>query len=493
MTSIAFPTIGCGNLHYPPEKVAQCFKSAVKPNTSLRVYLTVYDTDQTYKTFKDLCKAPGCSRSSSSATLQKFSPHKAPSPVTAPGIQHPSVIFNIYAPDHVTASSVKDQLDRKLDTFVYKTSMKFANDLTESQVQRLRSLASADVDINIDAQRKMIKFSGFRDEVEKKHRDADRLLSHFMKTSTDLTYIEQARGHKAYLQAFCSQPEVIAPKHWRHYRGNLNDVVAPHGKLASVDQELFKAVVSLVMKTWDSSKVGGGQDAMNLSHHGIVVKNVQQIENVTLYKSYITHLKESYKHSAVSRVLPIKGLYGEKEIETISQGDPELQKLLIIPELNECFLFHGTSRRDAIIKQGIDYRLGSHGALFGQGCYFAESSTKADQYADPKDARVGLHKPLYMFIFRVLLGSAHVCQKPRQFKRPPCTDNACCSDTCSQHTLYDSVIGTHNYQDGNVLRHHMMVGKISQTMATRRLLFREFVIYEQPKCYPEFLIEYERC
>jgi len=57
--------------------------------------------------------------------------------------------------------------------------------------------------------------------------------------------------------------------------------------------------------------------------------------------------------------------------------------LLLLPELNECFLFHGTSgpTKDAIVHQGIDYRLGNHSALFGQGCYFTESSTKADQYA----------------------------------------------------------------------------------------------------------------
>ena len=57
--------------------------------------------------------------------------------------------------------------------------------------------------------------------------------------------------------------------------------------------------------------------------------------------------------------------------------------MLLMPELNECFLFHGTTAttKDAIVNQGIDYRLGNHTALFGQGCYFTESFTKADQYA----------------------------------------------------------------------------------------------------------------
>jgi len=64
-------------------------------------------------------------------------------------------------------------------------------------------------------------------------------------------------------------------------------------------------------------------------------------------------------------------------------GTKDLEDLLLLPELNECFLFHGTNAaiKDAIVKQGIDYRLGNQSALFGQGCYFSESSTKADQYA----------------------------------------------------------------------------------------------------------------
>jgi len=55
----------------------------------------------------------------------------------------------------------------------------------------------------------------------------------------------------------------------------------------------------------------------------------------------------------------------------------------LLTELNECFLFHGTSsdKKDAIMNKGFDVRLGNQRALFGPGNYFAESSTKADQYA----------------------------------------------------------------------------------------------------------------
>ena len=50
--------------------------------------------------------------------------------------------------------------------------------------------------------------------------------------------------------------------------------------------------------------------------------------------------------------------------------------------VNEYYLFHGTTEATvgAIEKQGFEDRLASKG-LFGKGMYFAESSTKADQYA----------------------------------------------------------------------------------------------------------------
>jgi len=52
-------------------------------------------------------------------------------------------------------------------------------------------------------------------------------------------------------------------------------------------------------------------------------------------------------------------------------------------EINEYYLFHGTKddKVDIIKTQGFDHRLCRDRALFGTGVYFAESSTKADQYA----------------------------------------------------------------------------------------------------------------
>ena len=56
---------------------------------------------------------------------------------------------------------------------------------------------------------------------------------------------------------------------------------------------------------------------------------------------------------------------------------------ILIPEINEYYLFHGTKsdKIDKIGQQGIDSRVCAENAMFGRGAYFAESPTKADQYA----------------------------------------------------------------------------------------------------------------
>jgi len=53
-----------------------------------------------------------------------------------------------------------------------------------------------------------------------------------------------------------------------------------------------------------------------------------------------------------------------------------------VPDINEYFLLHGTKRDavDVIASQGLDSRLATS-QYFGSGIYYAESSTKSDQYA----------------------------------------------------------------------------------------------------------------
>ena len=68
-------------------------------------------------------------------------------------------------------------------------------------------------------------------------------------------------------------------------------------------------------------------------------------------------------------------------IDAFAAAGSQLNKSLVT-EINEYFLFHGTKQTGlkSIEDHGLDSRLSSN-AMFGSGVYFAESSTKADQYA----------------------------------------------------------------------------------------------------------------
>ena len=96
--------------------------------------------------------------------------------------------------------------------------------------------------------------------------------------------------------------------------------------------------------------------------------------------------------------------------------------------------------------------------------------------SDAKQARVGVNQPLFMFVFRVLLSRAYICQEPKQFKRPPCTDASCCSDICSKHSLYDSVIGTHNFAGSSptVMGLHLPLMKVLIKVTSLHNILQQF-------------------
>lgn len=114
-----------------------------------------------------------------------------------------------------------------------------------------------------------------------------------------------------------------------------------------------------------------------------------------------------------------------------------------------------------VIQQtGFDERVANRGML-GTGCYFAENSSKSDQYTTPNG-----HDRFYIFLARVCLGSPYrTSSAHNDFRRPP-------SIPGGSGRLFDSVL----YEGAG-----LTVGK-----------YREFVVYDRRACYPEYLIEYQR-
>jgi hypothetical protein len=147
---------------------------------------------------------------------------------------------------------------------------------------------------------------------------------------------------------------------------------------------------------------------------------------------------------------------------TVAGSHPEV----FVPldnELNEVYLWHGTSVRAALSIAQNDFRIdlaGSNsGTMYGRGAYCAESSTKADEYGS--DEVGGYYQGLYaVLLCRVCMGKMYYTT----------TRNEQAGDRVKEGD-YDSTLGDRAKMTGT---------------------FREFVIYNQDQIYPEYVVLYSR-
>eukprot|EP00929_Paragymnodinium_shiwhaense_P065096 TRINITY_DN32675_c0_g1_i6.p1 TRINITY_DN32675_c0_g1~~TRINITY_DN32675_c0_g1_i6.p1 ORF type:complete len:2595 (+),score=526.95 TRINITY_DN32675_c0_g1_i6:959-8743(+) len=134
--------------------------------------------------------------------------------------------------------------------------------------------------------------------------------------------------------------------------------------------------------------------------------------------------------------------------------------------LNEYYLFHGTSPEAAIGITDRDFDIkkagSAFGALFGGGIYFAESSMKSDEYVKA-DSR-GWYP---MLLCRVVCGNMYYCDAVDPTKHRAELEGACKPGGPGFH----SVLGDRE--------------KVRRT-------FREFIVYDSHQVYPEFIVWYAR-
>ncbi|XP_076468322.1 uncharacterized protein LOC143299086 [Babylonia areolata] len=248
----------------------------------------------------------------------------------------------------------------------------------------------------------------------------------------------------------------------------------------NVTAEERTEVDKLIQATWEADKAGAGKDARNLTHTQVQVVRVERLENPQLWQEY-SHRREllfrrlEHRASSASSAFftPLEQLSGSRGVlkTTENIAARSLLDREIYHQINEHYLFHGTKKSilSKIFEQGLDFRMAGDKTMLGSGVYAAESSTKADQYTDFKQDRT-TGEELKMILMRVLLGEPfiHKHEKPQQFKRPPCMSCSQKRCDCQGSHLFNSVIDD----------------------ATR--IFREFVVYDQNVCYPEYIITYKR-
>jgi tankyrase len=132
---------------------------------------------------------------------------------------------------------------------------------------------------------------------------------------------------------------------------------------------------------------------------------------------------------------------------------------------NEKFLFHGSSFLNAIVQKGFDERHAYIGGMFGAGIYFAEHSSKSNQYVYG-------------------IGGGTGC--------PPHKDKSCY--VCHRQLLLCRVVLGKSFLQFVPMKmahappgHHSIVGRPTKG----GLVFPEYVIYRGEQAYPEYLITYQ--
>jgi hypothetical protein len=140
-------------------------------------------------------------------------------------------------------------------------------------------------------------------------------------------------------------------------------------------------------------------------------------------------------------------------------GLPPLSK-----DANEFLLMHGTKADVAslIAENHFDMAFACKTGMLGAGLYFAESSTKSDEYVKPNAKN---HFPI--IFARVTLGRINYCDKPDPSKDPgrDKLEVSCLSGS------YHSVLGDR---------------------IKARNTYREYVVYDHFQVYPQFVVWYSR-
>ncbi|XP_041370759.1 poly [ADP-ribose] polymerase tankyrase-1-like [Gigantopelta aegis] len=167
-----------------------------------------------------------------------------------------------------------------------------------------------------------------------------------------------------------------------------------------------------------------------------------------------------YNKYAISKIQKIRNkrlwekyCHRRKEVGEENHGHP-----------NERLLFHGSPSLNTIVHKGFDERHAYIGGMFGAGIYFAENSSKSNQYVYGLGGGTGCptHKDR----------SCYICQ--RQLLH--------CRVTLGKSFLQFSAMKMAHSPPG----HHSVIGRPS----TGGLSFAEYVVYRGEQAYPEYLINF---
>jgi hypothetical protein len=240
------------------------------------------------------------------------------------------------------------------------------------------------------------------------------------------------------------------------------------------------------------------KDEKYKGHFKIAV--LERIWDKRLWSHYCVQksiLSEKYVHLPIQRIIPdLTAYFTEHPMQTAA--------FALDPAVNECYLFHGAAWKtieDILTKYGsdggYDPRVGNLKGLFGGGFYLSDDPRKCFQYipcpkcgVDPfartstraKACGCDTNGMTYgIIVYRVLVGLPDLKMrgdKKGQFRRKPdyIVEPGGPSKDLYAGMLYDSVVGEGKYINEEA----------------KKSDFREVIIYEKHRAYPEYLISFEK-
>jgi len=262
-----------------------------------------------------------------------------------------------------------------------------------------------------------------------------------------------------------SEEEVPFPEYWvkvwDNAHGDFNELVPLNRVEVSQFQKLVDQTYSNV---WTRDRKKHNPTSPNVPQ-GYCVKKVLRNENSSNWREYgcrraelLTRMQEEEE----------KGLCGPRHLISNVKSMVAWRSIAGMKETrleehcNEWYVFHGTSPNTAKQICATDFHIGcagsNTGTLYGRGLYFAESITKADEYA-----RVDTEGSFAVLMCRVLGG--RVLYTDEEEPDPQKLLSSCLEGP------YDSVLG-----DREACRN----------------TYREFVFFDTEDVYPEYIIHYQR-
>jgi len=204
---------------------------------------------------------------------------------------------------------------------------------------------------------------------------------------------------------------------------------------------------------------------------GYQVEKIVSVMNAESWGSYLKRTDEISEHCArfAGSAPVVDSVWTEWSgpVMTAAHGNAILAGAHLpglTASANEFLMFHGTKPEaaDSIAANHFDMAFACKTGLFGAGLYFAESSSKSDEYCQ------GDGRGWFPMIFcRVALGRINYCPHVDPVKDP------------GRDKLESSCIGG---------EYHSVLGDRKKARGT----YREFVVYDHYQVYPHFIVWYSR-